>query len=350
MIAINGRFVARRMTGQERFATEVVRELDKICDKNDFVLVIPNYVDFNVNLRNIKIEKYGNQKSHFWEQVDFTKYLMSKKIESLNLCTIQSLVKPGVVCIHDISYKINPQYFTTRYGKMSALWHRVGYYVAAKKSDVIFTVTECSKNEISKVYKVNPDRITVVPNGWEHIKKGQSDLEIFNKLPQIRKNEYFISIGSLAPNKNLKWVFEAAKVNPNKQFVIVGRASLEEYGVNIDEFSAENVILTGYVSDEELKALLNNCRALIFPSTYEGFGIPPLEALALGKEAIVAKTSCMPEIFDGYVHYLDPLNADVDIDSLMNTKVKSPENLLEKYSYKNAAKIIYNTLKIRGKL
>lgn len=350
MIAINGRFVARRTTGQERFAIEVVKELDKICNENDFVLVIPNYTNFDVNLKNIKIKKYGNLKSHLWEQIDFAGYTIHNKVESLNLCTIQPLINPGIVCIHDISYKVNPQYFTTRYAKISALWHRLGYYVASKKSDLIFTVTQYSKNQISNVYKVDPEKIIVVPNGWEHIKEKHSDITIFNKLHLLKKGEYFISIGSLAPNKNLQWIFEAAKANPNKQFVIVGRASLEEYGVDTSKFMVDNIILTGYVSDEELKALLNNCRALIFPSVYEGFGIPPLEALALGKEVVVAKASCLPEIFDGYVYYLDPSNADIDIDSLMNAKVKSPEELLQKYSYKRAAKIIYDSLENRHKL
>lgn len=350
MIAINGRFVARRTTGQERFATEVVKELDKICDENEFVLVIPNYANFDENLKRIKIKKYGNLKSHFWEQIDFAEYVIHNKVESLNLCTIQPLIKPGIVCIHDISYKVNPQYFTTRYAKVSALWHRIGYYVAAKNSDLIFTVTQYSKNQISEVYKVAPEKIIVVPNGWEHIKEKRSDMTIFNKLRLLKKGEYFISIGSLAPNKNLQWIFKAAKANPNKQFVIVGRASLEEYGIDTSKFRGDNIILTGYVSDEELKALLNNCRALIFPSVYEGFGIPPLEALALGKEAIVAKASCLPEIFDGYVYYLDPSDADIDIDSLMNSNVKSPEELLQRYSYKRAAKIVYDALKSRHKL
>lgn len=347
-IAINGRFMVRRQTGQERFATEVVRELDRICKPDQFRLVIPMEADSKLSLNNIEIVKYGQRKSHLWEQIDFARYTKKNKLQSMNLCTIQPLLNPGIVCIHDISYKINPQFFTTRYGRVSALWHRLNYKIAALKSPIIFTVTECSKKEIMKEYKVDPDRIVVVPNGWEHIKRGKEDGRVIEKFPEISIDNYYISIGSLAPNKNLKWVFEAANSNPDEQFVIVGRASVEEYGI---DFSAvRNVILTGYLSDEELKYLLMHCKALIFPSTYEGFGIPPLEAIALGKQAIVARASCLPEIFQDYVHYLDPNNANVKMNELMSTAVRNPENLLKNYSYANAARIIYKTVVENGVL
>ena len=90
--------------------------------------------------------------------------------------------------------------------------------------------------------------------------------------------------------------------------------------------------------------LLKHSKALIFPSLHEGFGLPPLEALALGKKAIVAKTSCMPEIYGNSVYYLDPYNANVNIDDLMKGNLENPTQLLEKYTNANTAKIINNIL------
>ncbi len=345
IIAINGRFMARRQTGQERFATEVVRALDRLCKPGQYELIIPMETEKTLELKNIKIVKYGNMKSHMWEQINFAWYSYKNKRISLNLCTIHPLFNPGIVCIHDISYKINPHFFRTRYGRLSAIWHKVNYYTATKKSPVIFTVTENSKKEIIKQYHIKPERIVVVPNGWEHITEICEDAGVGRKIPQIKMNRFYISIGSLAPNKNMKWVFEVAKNNPNEQFVIVGRSSLSEYGVSFEDSNINNVVLTGYLTDEELKYLILNCKALIFPSVYEGFGIPPLEAIALGKQAIISNTSCLPEIFDGYVHYLDPTNPNIDINALLSTKVKHPQKLLKKYRYSNAAKIINETMR-----
>lgn len=343
-IAINGRYLARRQTGQERFASETILELDKIAQPGEYELVVPLEYTKPIELKNIKVVRHGKAKSHLWEQTDFAYYVRKHRMLSLNLCTIQPLLAPGVVCIHDISYKINPQYWKTMYGRLSAIWHKLHYRVAMKMSPAILTVTQCSKQEIINQYHIKPNRVSVVPNGWEHIMRTETDDGVFNRFSTLQRMQYFIAISSLAPNKNFSWIFENAKCNPNKQYVIVGRASLSEYGEDYSAANLPNVLLTGYLADGELKALLQNCRALLFPSLYEGFGIPPMEALALGREAIVAKASCMPEIYQEYVHYLDPLNPNVDLDDLMKIPVPSPEKLLAQYRYANTARIIHDLL------
>ena len=343
-IAINGRFLARRQTGQERFAGETLRYLDGLAEPGQYVLVVPKEYAKEISLQNIEVVRYGGMRSHAWEQTNFAWYVFHHRMLSLNLCTIHPLFSPGVVCIHDICYKTNPQFFPTLYGRLSTLWHRAHYWLAAKRAQAILTVTNTSKEEIGRVYGVEADRITVIPNGWEHIERIAPEDGVQARFPELRMDEYFLSIGSLMPHKNQKWVFGAAKANPGKQFVIVGRTSLSEYGDMFGEKAPDNVITTGYLSDGELKFLLMRCRALIFPSLYEGFGIPPLEALALNREAIVANASCMPEIYGPTVHYLDPHDPDVDIDELLSTPVEPPDKVLEKYRYENAARVIHDLL------
>lgn len=343
-VAINGRFLARRQTGQERFAKETILELDKIAKKNEYILVVPMEAKETIKLNNIKIVKYGKSKSHLWEQLDFLVYLKKNHMISLNLCTIQPLLAPGYVCIHDIIYKTNPELFVTAYGKLSAYWHRINYFLASVKSRHIFTVTNFSRNNIINYYHVSKEKITVVPSGWDHLKRAAINENAYKEYDNLNDGEYFISIGSLAIHKNLIWVFNAAKVNPDKMFVIVGRASAIEYGVDFNNSNIKNVIMTGYISDKNLMGLLKHSKALIFPSLHEGFGLPPLEALALGKKAIVAKTSCMPEIYGNSVYYLDPYNANVNIDDLMKGNLENPTQLLEKYTNANTAKIINNIL------
>jgi len=113
MIAINGQFTARKMTGQERFAFELLLEMDKIV--RDFPLqlrlIIPRNAINIPMLHNIEIEKYGAAKGALWEQTYFAYYLFRHKAISLNLCSVMPILKPGFICIHDLSYKVNPTYF-----------------------------------------------------------------------------------------------------------------------------------------------------------------------------------------------------------------------------------------------
>ncbi len=341
-IAINGRFLARRQTGQERFAKETIIELDKIINKGVIVLVVPEEAKCIISLNNIDIIKYGRHRGHLWEQLDFGPYTKKNKLLTLNLCTIQPLLNPGIVCIHDISYKINPQYFRTAYGRLSALWHRINYSIAAKRSPVILTVTETAKREIIKEYAIEHKRIVVVPNGWEHVRRIQENRGIFQKLPDLEIDNYYLSIGSLMPNKNIKWIFEVARYNLDCQFVVVGDVSFIKYGIKPE--NVKNVIITGYVEDGELISLMKGCKALIFPSLYEGFGIPPLEALALGKQAIISNAGCLPEVFKDYVHYIDPNNPKVRIQDVLNESVREPSELLDNYRYYKTAAIIYRVI------
>ena len=101
----------------------------------------------------------------------------------------------------------------------------------------------------------------------------------------------------------------------------------------------------GYVSDEEAKSLMQNCKAFLFPTFYEGFGIPPLEALSTGAKVVVSDSACMREIFDDCVYYVDPFNPCIDLNELLLNEVSPPDRLLNKYSWKESAVKLYNIIK-----
>ena len=122
--AINGRFVVRKLTGQERFATELLRELDKICEKDEFVMVVPEYAETLPDYKNIKIVKYGKVKSHFWEQISLYRYCKKHHLVSVNLTSTCPLLDSGIVCCHDAApYEIHDLLTQNLYGKLSQVWH-----------------------------------------------------------------------------------------------------------------------------------------------------------------------------------------------------------------------------------
>lgn len=340
-IAINGIFYTQKATGVHRFARELMNELDKIVSPGMVEIIVPEYTTNLPEFINLKIVKTGNKKSIMWEQIDFVKYIYKNKMESISLCNTLSLLKPGIICIHDAAYKVHPEYFTTLHGKLSCIWHKIHYRLAAFTNKDILTVSYFSKYQIIDAYKINPDRIHVIGNGWQHMNDIGYDDKILDKM-KLEKNKYFFTLGNISKNKNTKWVYEIAKRYPEYTFVISGRkakVSNEKY----DDLN--NIINLGYISDEEIKSLMNNCRAFIFPSIHEGFGIPPMEALSQNAKIIISNTTCLPEIYKDSAYYIDPYDTSVDLDKLLSEEVSEPIKVLRRYSWKNSSKILYDIIK-----
>lgn len=345
MYAINGRFIVRKQTGQERFAQELIKELDKISSKDEFVLVVPEYAQNIPSYVNIKIVKFGKVKSHFWEQINFYTYIKKHKLISVNLTTTCPLLSPDIVCLHDASiYEIGDLFSQNLYGKLSTIWHKLIFKAAARKAKKIITVSNYSKNKLMHFLHLPSDDIVVIYNAWQHFNLIQSDENIFSKIPNyIHKKRYFLALSSLTPQKNFIWIREIAKRNKDAQFVICGSAEgFTKLGEQ--ELKTDNLYFTGYLNDGEVKALMANCRAFIHPAIYEGFGIPPLEAMSCGAEIIVSTATCLPEIYENSAHYIDPYNYDVDLEKLLNEKIASSEIILNKFNWKTEAQKLYSML------
>ena len=145
--------------------------------------------------------------------------------------------------------------------------------------------------------------------------------------------------------KNTGWILELARNNPDKTFVLSGAKA---YNSRVQLDIPDNVVMTGFVSDEQIKSLIKGCKAFVYPSIYDGFGIPPLEALSQGVPVICSSAACLPEIYKNSVHYIDPYDTDVNIDELLKEEVDSPEAVLNRYSWSRSAEEFYALLKKQG--
>lgn len=344
-IIINGQFTARRVTGQERFAFEIILELDKICKKGQYALVVPKNASNIPHLNNIPVIKFGKAKGSLWEQTFLALYMLTHpRSISLNLLTIMPVLKPGIICIHDMSYRTHPEYCKTFYMKVSRCWHIFQEELARRFSPLLFTVSEYSKQQMMEHLKLPSDKIVVLGNGWDHFKTVVSDDSLAIRKPSLFENPFFFSLGSLAPNKNIQWILEVAKKHPQYNFFVGGNANLRAYGTDYKEEDFKNVKFLGYISDGDVKYLMAHCKAFIFPSFFEGFGIPPLEAMSVGAKCIIAKTSCLPEIFGDAAYWIDPYDTNVDLDELLSKEVASPKTILEKYTFESFAGVMHKTL------
>lgn len=332
-IIINGRFLIHRVTGVERYAREILTELDKMIEPGELEIAIPPELNDIPIYKNIKVIKIGKLHNRLWEHISFPWYVHKKRETSLNLCNVAPLFSPGIVCIHDVKVKATPQYFSKKF----LLWYNLLLANATKRAKKIITVSEFSKSEIIKYFKVEPKKIVVIPNAWQHYERISYDENTLFKY-HLDKEKYFFSMCSLEPNKNFKWIAKAAKRNPDFVFVVAGSINKNVFAEGLGFECPENMKLLGYVSDEEAKTLMRDCKAFLFPTFYEGFGIPPLEAISAGaKQVVVSDTVIMHEIFGDDVEYVDPNKCNFDFKKL---KLIANSDVLEKYSWKKSAKQI----------
>lgn len=211
---------------------------------------------------------------------------------------------PVVTTIHDLAFEHLPETFTRR-GKAQL---RLTVRRTARQAAQILTVSEFSRQDIIKTYRLPPERITVTHNGCEaqFTPQPSSDREaemIKQKFGIAR--DYLLAVGSVQPRKNLLRLLRAYVLLREQQpsfqlqLVIVGR-QLWLYKEVLREIKQQNfamdVIVTGYASDEDLPALYRSAVALVYPSLFEGFGLPPLEAMACGTPVITSNCSSLPEV------------------------------------------------------
>ncbi len=348
-IVINGRFLTQKLTGVQRYALEITKALDSMIENESvsIELAVPANVENLPELKHIKTVFIGKKSGIIWEQTELSRYLNKSKALGLHLCNSVPFFSPkGIVCVHDITYKVNPQFITTKHLFLARIWHLIQYRFALKKSLHVFTVSQYSKEEIVKNYNINPDKISVAYNGWQHFSTTISqDIDFEKSFPKLKAGEYFFSLATAAKNKNFPWIVEAAEKAPETDFVVAGKIDLQKLGNTIGDNLPSNLILLGYVSDDEAKLLMKNCKAFLFPSFYEGFGIPPLEALAMGARVICSNAACLPEVFKDSVYYIDPNTPSPDLQELLKQKVTDSAELLKLYDWKKSAQSYFITIK-----
>lgn len=339
-IAFNGYLFAQRQTGTMRYAREILMELDCLAKQDEYSLVVPEYAEHVPELKNIDVVRYGSIKGSLWEQVDYPKYLKKTCQEGFGFNNTFPIFRPGMLVIYDIAYKLYPKFGVSLHGKISNLYHRLIFLIAAKSKFPIVTDSYFSKYQLIDFYHISPERITVIGSAWQHFERVSEDIEIITKLGLSHGNFYF-TLGSLSVMKNTNWVIEVAKKNPSEIFVISGGKALA--GQN-SIAATSNVIFTGYISDEQIKTLMRNCKAFIYPSIYDGFGLPPLEALSQGAQVICSNAACLPEVYGNSVHYIDPYDTDVDLETILAQPIDTAEAVLSKYSWKKSAKRMHSLL------
>lgn len=326
------------MQGIVRYSRELLSALDDIAPADlRLILAVPANATDIPQYRHIEVVPVGKRRGIAWEQLDLGGYARKQKdAVLLNLCNVAPFfLKPGITAVHDIMYKVNPSHYTTFRNKLSRLWHCLQYRYLFSHERAIITVSEFSKAEIEKCYPAAKGKITVVPDAWQHVLKYKESADWQQRFPFLKDKGYYFSMATLAKNKNGRWIIEAARHNQNSEFAIAGK----KYEMEDLKIPA-NVHLLGFISDEDACALIRHCKAFVYPSIYEGFGLPPLEALALGAEVISSNSTSLPEVLGKSAHFIDPYNSDVDLDGILSEAVEEKKKALDRFGWNRSAQIL----------
>jgi glycosyltransferase involved in cell wall biosynthesis len=221
---------------------------------------------------------------------------------------------PVITTIHDLAFEHLPETFTRR-GQMQL---RLTVRRTARRAARVITVSEYSRQDIIRTYRLAPEKVLVTYCGLEA--RFTPHPETSGEAAAVRRRfgierDFLLAVGSLQPRKNLARLvrayarLRAERADFTPQLVITGRRlwlSGETFA-EIERACLKNdVIVTGYAADEELPALYRAATALIYPSLFEGFGLPPLEAMACGTPVVTSSTSCFPEILGDAAVMVDP--------------------------------------------
>lgn len=339
-IYINGRFLTQKITGVQRYALEMVKEIDREINYNknyEFIILVPPNIKQTISFNNIKIKIVGHLKGHLWEQIELPFY--SRKGLLLNFCGCAPIIRKNqIVTLHDAAFCAIPESFSFKF----RIWYRIMFYILGHRVKKILTVSNFSRKELNKYFSIDLNKIDITYNGIDHILKVKPNELIFNKF-HIEKNSYVLAVSSLNPSKNFKLILKVAKQMPNINFVIAG-------GTNSNVFKSKgfpvtnNVKFIGYVTDEELVSLYKYASCFIYPSLYEGFGIPPLEAIAFNCPVILSNIEVFKEIYSNYVVYCDLYN-EQDLKNKINIVLKNNikkdmykfrHSVLKKYSWQKS--------------
>ena len=332
----NGKILYRKITGVERYARETIREIDKIAENMNLYVAIPaNYDEHMLSFTNIRVIKVkGISDGILWDQYILPKFAKKRSGVVVSFDFSTSLLWPGISTIHDMSFRRNKDFFNCNWKQKMIRIKLELYCLSAKRSKYpIFTVSNFQKNEIAKLCNIEPTRIVVAENAWQHFRNIEEDDTVFEEF-SIKKKNYYFSLSSNTPNKNFRWVYEVAKRNLNDEFVIVGGKT----SISLDDLkTVENIKYIGYQSDQRVKSLYKGCKAFLFPSFYEGFGIPPLEAMSVGAPIIISNTSSLPEIYGNSAAYIDPYNSDIRLSKIDLPETDTGKYILEKYNWEVTA-------------
>ena len=319
-VYLNGKFTAQHMTGTQRVAVCLVRELDCVLAQSSnpprVVLLCPPNGQAP-EFRHIEVRHTGaaNISLFTWEQCWLPMMVRGRPL--LNLGGTAPLFGRNRVCIlHDAAVFDCPQAYTLPF----RVWYRLLFRVLSRRAGSVYTVSDFSSTQLTRHLGVRPGRIEVLNNGSGHLKEVVPEPEALARLGLVPQR-YWLAVGGASINKNmslLRRAFERLDPSSDAKLVIVGGLNSHVFGEQpaVALSGDSRVVVAGPVSDATLKSLYLSATALVFPSLYEGCGLPPLEAMQCGCPVLASTAASIPETCGDAAVYFDPTSVDSLVEAM----------------------------------
>lgn len=338
-LLINGRFVTQRRTGVQNFAHNLCLELRRAGVR--FSLVVPKNAKVLYPVEVTDLLHYGQLQGHLWEQFELPALVKKRSAILLNLCNTGPMcLTAQITVLHDLAFLENPNWFHPIFAK----WYAYMVPRMAHKCKSLITVSQQVKSEIVERLGIDAGKISVIGN-----KVDESLMEVAPERPVNLPGDFtdfYLMVGSQDPRKNFGPACKALSQDTSKKVLVIGGSGPFRATAT---YTSLNVVHLGPVSPGQLKWAFLNAKALVTPSLYEGFGIPNLEAMALGCPIIVSDIPAFREVCQSAAWYFNPNEPSSLVEAIRTFESVSADNdhriqegktIFTRYQSENRANII----------
>lgn len=310
-VYINGRFLTQGITGVQRYARETLMAMDRLLAASGGTAEMPGITILAPRgaqcpaLQCIRFREVGRLSGHAWEQVDLAWHARDGLLFTFGF-TGPLLHRRQITTVHDAAVVRVPEAYTPRFRawyKLMVRWH-------VRRSPATAVVSEFSRGEAVACFGAPDSRLHLTTEGWQHMQDIPADTAILDRH-DLRERPFLLAVSSANPSKNFPAIVRALELlgDAAPPCVIAGASHAGVFR-QADGATSDRMIRVGYVSDGELKALYQHAACFVFPSLYEGFGIPPLEAMSCGCPVIASTAPAVKEVCGDAALYFDPHRPD----------------------------------------
>ncbi|MEM6625337.1 MAG: glycosyltransferase family 1 protein [Pseudomonadota bacterium] len=326
-LAFNGRFLSAKLSGVHRVALELVRAFDALVAETPRLamrfpgrVIRPPGSRDDLELRHFEVVEAGRLTGQAWEQFELNKLAGDAML--LNFGNLSPVFRSrSVTMIHDAQVFSSPQSYSLAFRS----WYKFAHMIIGRRAARLLTVSEFSKEQLSRFGIGAADDIGVVYNGVDHVFKEVRDNSIVREL-DLRHGEYVLALSNTQAHKNISVLFEAMRSPraPSWKLVLFGSATAEDF-LALGAPPPSNTVFAGHVTDPQLRGLMEHAGCLAFPSRTEGFGLPPLEAMALGCPVIASPFGALPEVCGNDALYADATDASAWAEAIASIAAMTDE-------------------------